>query len=173
MASTLSARSGSSRQARAQEKSSAENAAQPIDKSRFGRENPRKSNPHKQGSSQRNGDGPRKPKRIDRTISRPAAVGSRWGKQLRNRGFGAADRRGFEDVSGNSSPNFFLSDGEGNLTGWTTSSNADSNNVLFASPTGVAIRHDGAQFGLWSSAGVIPSPDGGNFVAFDGDPGRP
>jgi PEP-CTERM motif len=77
---------------------------------------------------------------------------------------------GFEDVSGNTSPNFFLSDGEGNLTGWTTSSNADSNNVLFASPTGVATRHDGAQFGLWSSAGVIPSPDGGNFVVFDGDP---
>jgi hypothetical protein len=72
---------------------------------------------------------------------------------------------GFEDVSGNANANFFLSDGEGNLTGWTTSTNADSNNVLFASPAGVATRHDGAQFGLWSSAGVIPSPDGGNFVA--------
>ncbi len=77
---------------------------------------------------------------------------------------------GFEDVSGNSSPNFFLSDNEGTLTDWTTSSNADSNNVLFASPTGVATRHDSAQFGLWSSAMVTPSPDGGNFVAFDGDP---
>src|SRR5271156_5887979 len=29
--------------------------------------NPRESNPHEQGSSQRNGLGPRKPKRIDRT----------------------------------------------------------------------------------------------------------
>src|ERR1700722_20774358 len=29
--------------------------------------NPRQSNPHQQGSSQRNGQGPRKPKRIDRT----------------------------------------------------------------------------------------------------------
>jgi hypothetical protein len=76
----------------------------------------------------------------------------------------------FEQVSGNSSPSFFLSDNEGNLTGWTTSTNADSNNVLFASPTGVATRHDNAQFGLWSSAGVTTSPDGGNFVAFDGDP---
>jgi hypothetical protein len=76
----------------------------------------------------------------------------------------------FESVSGNANPNFFLSDGEGNLAGWTTSTNADSNNVLFASPSGVATRHDGAQFGLWSSAGVTPSPDGGNFVAFDGDP---
>src|ERR1700722_18526214 len=28
---------------------------------------PRKSNPHERGSSQRNGQGPRKPKRIDRT----------------------------------------------------------------------------------------------------------
>ncbi len=77
---------------------------------------------------------------------------------------------GFEDVTGNTSPNFFLSDGEGDLTDWTTSSNFDSNNVLFASPTGVATRHDGAEFGLWASAGVIASPDGGNFVAFDGDP---
>jgi PEP-CTERM motif len=76
----------------------------------------------------------------------------------------------FEAVSGNSSPTFFLADNNGNLTDWTTSTNADSNNVLFASPSDVATRHDGAQFGLWSSAGVIPSPDGGNFVAFDGDP---
>ncbi len=73
----------------------------------------------------------------------------------------------FEDVSGNTSPNFFLSDNAGTLTGWTTSSNADSNNVLFASPTGVATRHDGAEFGLWPSAEVTPP---GNFVAFDGDP---
>jgi hypothetical protein len=73
----------------------------------------------------------------------------------------------FEQVSGNTSPNFFLSDSEGDLTGWTTSPNFDSNNVLFASPTGVATRHDGAQFGLWSG---VSSPDGGNFVAFDGDP---
>src|ERR1700722_11062519 len=29
--------------------------------------NPRESNPHERGSSQRNGQGPRKPKRIDRT----------------------------------------------------------------------------------------------------------
>lgn len=79
---------------------------------------------------------------------------------------------GFEDVTGSSSPNFFLSDGEGNVTGWTTSSNADSNNVLFASPTGVATRHDSARFGLWPSASPPPHPDpnGGNFVAFDGDP---
>src|SRR5580700_2179166 len=42
-------------------------AAQPSEKSRFGRESPRKSNSHKRGSSQRNGRGPRKPKRIDRT----------------------------------------------------------------------------------------------------------
>jgi hypothetical protein len=42
----------------------------------------------------------------------------------------------FEDGSGNTSPNFFLSDNAGTLTGWTTASNADSNNVLFASPTG-------------------------------------
>jgi PEP-CTERM motif len=74
---------------------------------------------------------------------------------------------GFEDVTGNTSSNFFLSDGEGDLTGWTTSSNFDSNNVLFALPTGVAIRHDNAQFGLWSG---VASPNGGNFVAFDGDP---
>ena len=32
---------------------------------------------------------------------------------------------GFEGVSQNTSPSFFLSDGDGNLTGWTTSSNAD------------------------------------------------
>ena len=64
----------------------------------------------------------------------------------------------FEDVSGNSSASFFLSDLAGTLTDWTTSSNADSNNVLFASPTGVATRHDGAQFGFWS--GVTSSPDG-------------
>jgi PEP-CTERM motif len=78
----------------------------------------------------------------------------------------------FEQVSGSSSPNFFLSDNEGNVTGWTTSSNQDSNNVLFASPTGVATRHDTAQFGLWPSAATPPKPDpdGGNFVAFDGDP---
>jgi hypothetical protein len=74
---------------------------------------------------------------------------------------------GFEQVSGNSSPTFFLADGQGDLTGWTTSTNADSNNVLFASPGGIATRHDGAQFGLWSG---VSSPDGGNFVAFDGDP---
>jgi hypothetical protein len=77
---------------------------------------------------------------------------------------------GFEDVSGNANPNFFLSDGAGNLTGWTTSTNDDSNNVLFASPPGVATRHDGAKFGFWSTSGVTASPDGGNFVAFDGDP---
>jgi hypothetical protein len=76
----------------------------------------------------------------------------------------------FEDVSGNTSPSFFLSDGAGDLTGWTTSSNADSNNILFASPTGVATRHDGAQFGFWSTSDVTASLDGGNFVAFDGDP---
>jgi PEP-CTERM motif len=76
----------------------------------------------------------------------------------------------FEEVSGNTSPSFFLSDGTGNLTGWTTSSNADSNNILFASPTDVATRHDGAKFGFWSTSGVTASPDGGNFVAFDGDP---
>jgi hypothetical protein len=76
----------------------------------------------------------------------------------------------FEEVTGNSSPTFFLSDGAGNLTGWTTSSNDDSNNILFGSPTGVATRHDGAQFGFWSTSGVTASPDGGNFVAFDGDP---
>jgi hypothetical protein len=43
MASTAEARSGFSRQDRAQEKTSAENPAQPIDIYRFGRENPRKS----------------------------------------------------------------------------------------------------------------------------------
>jgi hypothetical protein len=43
MASTAGARFGFSRQDRAQEKTSAENPAQPIDKSRFERENPRKS----------------------------------------------------------------------------------------------------------------------------------
>jgi hypothetical protein len=36
--------------------------AQPIDNSRFGRENPRKSNPQNQGFSQRNDEGPRKSK---------------------------------------------------------------------------------------------------------------
>jgi hypothetical protein len=36
--------------------------------------NPRKSNPHDRGFSQRNGQGPRKPKRIDRTN---AATGRR------------------------------------------------------------------------------------------------
>ena len=77
---------------------------------------------------------------------------------------------GFEGVSGNANPNFFLSDDAGNLTGWTTSTNDDSNNILFASPTGVATRHDGAKFGFWSTSGVTASPDGGNFVAFDGDP---
>jgi hypothetical protein len=76
----------------------------------------------------------------------------------------------FTEVSGNANPNFFLSDGTGNLTGWTTSSNSDSNNILFASPTGFATRHDGAEFGFWASSGVIASPGGGNFVAFDGDP---
>jgi hypothetical protein len=83
----------------------------------------------------------------------------------------------FEDVSGNTSPSFFLSDGAGDLTGWTTSSNADSNNILFASPTGVATRHDGAQFGFWSTSDVTASLDGGNFVASTGiqlsAPGRP
>jgi hypothetical protein len=74
---------------------------------------------------------------------------------------------GFEDVSGNASPSFFLSDGAGDLTSWTTSTNADSNNILFAAPTDVATRHDGAEFGLWPSAEVTPP---GNFVAFDGDP---
>jgi PEP-CTERM motif len=73
----------------------------------------------------------------------------------------------FAAVTGNTSPSFFLSDGAGNLTGWTTSSNADSNNILFASPTDIATRHDGARFGLWPSAAVTPT---GNFVAFDGDP---
>jgi hypothetical protein len=43
MASTAGALSGFLRQDRAQEKPSAKNPAQPIDKSRFGRENPRKS----------------------------------------------------------------------------------------------------------------------------------
>jgi hypothetical protein len=43
MASTLSARSGFPRQTGLKKKLSAENPAQPIDKSRFGRENPRKS----------------------------------------------------------------------------------------------------------------------------------
>ena len=62
----------------------------------------------------------------------------------------------FKDVSGNTSPSFFLSDNAGKLTGWTTSSNADSNNILFASPTDVATRHDGAEFGLWPSAEVTP-----------------
>jgi hypothetical protein len=76
----------------------------------------------------------------------------------------------FEEVTGNSSPTFFLSDGAGDLTGWTTSPNDDSNNILFASPTGIATRHDGAQFSFWSTSGVAASPDGGNFVAFDGDP---
>jgi hypothetical protein len=76
----------------------------------------------------------------------------------------------FEDVSGNASPSFFLSDNAGDLTDWITSSNADSNNILFASPSGIATRHDTAQFGLWASANVTTSPDGGNFVAFDGDP---
>ena len=37
---------------------------------------------------------------------------------------------GFEDVTGNTSPSFFLSDNAGNLTDWTTSSNNDSNNIL-------------------------------------------
>jgi hypothetical protein len=67
-ASTLSARSGFSRRVRAQEKAFAENPAQPIDKSRFGRENPRKSKefqPPKQGFPRRNGADPRKPKLID------------------------------------------------------------------------------------------------------------
>jgi PEP-CTERM motif len=76
----------------------------------------------------------------------------------------------FTGVTGNSSSTFFLADGHGDLTGWTTSSNADSNNVRFASPTDVATRHDGAQFGLWSSAGVTSPDGGGAFVAFDGDP---
>jgi hypothetical protein len=68
MVSTIRARSGFSRQDRAQEKSSAENPAQPIDITRFGRENPRKSKeiePYKQGFSQPNGEAPRKPKLID------------------------------------------------------------------------------------------------------------
>jgi hypothetical protein len=77
---------------------------------------------------------------------------------------------GFEDVSGNASPSFFLSDGAGDLTSWTTSTNADSNNILFASSTDVATRHDDARFGFWSTSGVTASPYGGNFVAFDGDP---
>jgi hypothetical protein len=75
----------------------------------------------------------------------------------------------FTEITGNASPTFFLADGRGDLTGWTTSSNADSNNILFASPGDVATRHDGAEFGLWSSAGVT-GPSSGNFVAFDGDP---
>ena len=58
----------------------------------------------------------------------------------------------------------------GDLTGWTTSSNNDSNNILFHPSTDAATRHDGAEFGFWSSSGVIASPGGGNFVAFDGDP---
>ncbi len=65
---------------------------------------------------------------------------------------------GFEDVTGNTSPSFFLSDNAGNLTDWTTSSNNDSNNILFASPSDVATRHDNAQFGFWSSANVTASP---------------
>jgi PEP-CTERM motif len=74
----------------------------------------------------------------------------------------------FEDVSGNGGhPTFFLADGRGDVTGWTTSTNSDSNNILFAAPTDVATRHDGAEFGLWPSAEVTPP---GNFVAFDGDP---
>jgi PEP-CTERM motif len=77
---------------------------------------------------------------------------------------------GFEEVSGNADPSFFLSDGAGNVTGWTTSSNDDSNNILFASPTDVATRHDGAEFGFWSTSSVTASHSGGNFVAFDGDP---
>jgi hypothetical protein len=80
---------------------------------------------------------------------------------------------GFEEVTGNTNPSFFLSDtpDAGDVTGWTTMSNSDSNNILFHSPTDVAIRHDNAQFGFWSSSGVIASPGGGgNFVAFDGDP---
>jgi hypothetical protein len=75
----------------------------------------------------------------------------------------------FTEITGNSSPTFLLADGRGDLTGWTTSSNADSNNILFSSPGDVATRHDGAEFGLWSSAGVT-SPASGNFVVFDGDP---
>jgi hypothetical protein len=80
---------------------------------------------------------------------------------------------GFEDVAGNASPSFFLGDtpDAGNLTDWATSYEYASNNVLFASPTDVATRNvSGAKFGFWSSAGVTASPDGGNFVALDGDP---
>jgi PEP-CTERM motif len=76
----------------------------------------------------------------------------------------------FTEVSGNTNPSFFLSDGTGNLADWTTLTNSDSNNILFASPTDVASRHDGAKFGFWSTAGVIVAPGGGNFVSFDGDP---
>jgi hypothetical protein len=52
---------------------------------------------------------------------------------------------GFETVSGNTNPSFFLSDtpDAGDVTGWTTSSNNDSNNILFHSSTDVATRHDG------------------------------
>ncbi|HEY6733049.1 MAG TPA: SDR family NAD(P)-dependent oxidoreductase, partial [Roseiarcus sp.] len=40
-----------------------------MEKSRFGRGNPRKSNAHERGPSQQSCQGPRKPKRIDQTIS--------------------------------------------------------------------------------------------------------
>ena len=76
----------------------------------------------------------------------------------------------FTAVTGNSSSSFFLADGQGDVTGWTTSTNSDSNNILFASPTDIATRHDGVQFGFWSTSGVTSPPGGGNFVSFDGDP---
>jgi hypothetical protein len=79
----------------------------------------------------------------------------------------------FENVADNTSSSFFLNDtpSAGSLTGWTTSFEPASNNILFGSPTDVAHRNvGGAEFGFWSSAGVTASPDGGNFVSLDGDP---
>src|ERR1700722_18409254 len=66
---------------------------------------------------------------------------------------------GFEDVTGNTNPSFFLSDtpDAGDLPGGPPSPKNDSNNTLSPSAPDVAPRHDGAEFGFWSTSGVTAS----------------
>ena len=76
----------------------------------------------------------------------------------------------FEDVSGNASPSFFLSDNAGDLTDWITSSNAD----FEQHPLCFAIRYrDPPRHGSVRSLGERERDDQsrwGELVAFDGDP---
>ena len=75
----------------------------------------------------------------------------------------------FENTT-NGTASFFLDDSSKTLNNWSLVHQQYSNEIVFNSSVTPAVRFDNATFGLWQSVnGLGASPDGGNFVALDGD----